>query len=80
MQKNRNKDLVRNLLSDVFDFAEHQEKGTYDFGYRKLVTKKCNVAALNKAPGVADAENIMSSIDLYVPHYTPSTSQQGIIP
>ena len=27
------------MLSDIFGFAEHQEKGTYGFGYKLTLTR-----------------------------------------
>ena len=30
------------------------------------------------APGVVDARDVISGIDLYIPHYTPSIDQQAI--
>ena len=62
------------LLKDVSRFAEHQEKATYGLGYKLTLTRNKNDSVIDKATGVADAR-----IHLYVPQYTPSSQQQGIL-
>ena len=67
------------MLKDVFGFAEHQEKVTYGLGYKLTLTRIKNDAVLDKAVGVADVRIKNDHIPSYVPHYTPSIQQQGIL-
>ena len=67
------------MLEDIFGFAERQEKATYGLGYKLNVTRNKDKAAINKAPGIADARTKIDHIHWYVPHYTPSIQQQGIL-
>ena len=66
-------------LKDVFGFAEGQEKATCGLGYKLTLTEDKNGAALGKAPVIADARIKNDNIHWYVPHYTPSIQQQGIL-
>ena len=70
---------VRYYLKDVFGFAEHQEKGTYAFGYELTLTRNTDNAVLNKANATNNAKIKINSIEWYVPHYTPSMQQQSIL-
>ena len=67
------------MLKDVFGFAEHREKSTYDLGYKLTLIRNKNDAVVDKAAGIADARNKIDHIQWYVPHYTPSIQQQGIL-
>ena len=67
------------LLKDVFGFAEHQEKATFGLGYKLTLTRIKDDSVLDKANGIADARIKIAHIHLYVPHYTPSITQQGIM-
>ena len=67
------------LLKDIFGFAENQGKGTYGIGYKLTLTKNSDNAVLNKANATNNAKIKINSIDWYVPHYTPSLSQQKIL-
>ena len=70
---------VRIMLKDIFDFAEHQEKATYGLGYKLTLTRNKDEAVIDKVAGIADARIKIHHILWYVPHYTPSMSQQGIM-
>ena len=67
------------MLKDVFGFAEHREKTTYGLGYKLTLIRNKNDAAVDKAAGIADARIKIDHIQWYVPHYTPSIQQQGIL-
>ena len=67
------------MLKDTFSFAERQEKATYGFGYKLKVTRKKDEAAINKAPGSADARSKINYIHWHVLHLKPSILKQGIL-
>ena len=69
----------RIYLKDVFGFAEHQEKTTYGLGYKLTLTRKSDNAVLNKTNATAIRKIKANSTDWYVPHYTASLKQQGIL-
>ena len=70
---------LRNMLKDVFSFAEHQEKATYGLGYKLTLTKNKDDAVIDKAGGVADDRFKIDHIHWYIHHYTPSIQQQSIL-
>ena len=70
---------VKIMLKDVFGFAECQEKATYGLGYKLTLTRNTDEAFIDKAGGIAEARNKIDHIHWYVPHYTPSMKQQGIL-
>ena len=70
---------VRIYLKDVFGFAEYQEKGTFGLGYKLTLTRNTDNAALNKANAINNGKIRINAIEWYVPHYTPSMQQQGIL-
>ena len=70
---------VRIYLKDVFGFAEYQEKGTYGLGYKLTLTRNSDNAILNKANAINNGTIKINAIEWYVPHYTPSMQQQGIL-
>ena len=70
---------VRIMLKDVFGFAEGQEKATYGLGYKLTLTRNKDEAVIDKVAGIADARIKIDHIHWYVPHYTPSMSQQAIM-
>ena len=70
---------VRIYLKDVFGFAEHQEKATYGLGYKLTLTRNNDNAVLNKANATPDGKVKINAIEWYVPHYTPSLSQQTVL-
>ena len=67
------------MPKDVFGFAKHQEKATYGLGYKLTLTKNKDEAVVYKAEGIADAGIKVDHNHWYVPHYTPSIQQQGIL-
>ena len=67
------------MPKDIFRFVEHREKATYGLGYKLPLPKNRDQAVSVKTAGVADARIITDHIHLYVPHYTLSSSQQGIL-
>ena len=67
---------ARNMLKDVFGFAEHLEKTGHVLGYKLTLTRKKDEAALDKAAGIRDPRIKIDLIHWYVPHYTPSIQQQ----
>ena len=62
-------------LKDIFGFAEHQEKGTYGLGYKLTLTRNTDNAVLNKDNAVANGRVKISSLDWYVPHYSPNLEE-----
>ena len=70
---------LKNLLNDVFGFAEHQDKATYGLGYKLTLTRNKDDSIIDKANGIADARIKVDHIHWYVPHYTPSIAQQGLM-
>ena len=70
---------VRIYLKDVFGFAEDQERATYELGYKLTLTRKTDNAVLNKANAINNGKFKISSIEWYVPHYTPFMQQQTIL-
>ena len=70
---------LRIMLKDVFGFAEGQEKATYGLGYKLTLTGNKDEAVIDKVAGIADARIKIDHIHWYVPHYTPSMSQQAIM-
>ena len=73
----KGKNHVRILLKDVFGFAEHQEKATYDIGYQIILTRNKDEAVVDKAAGIGDATIKIDIFHWYVLQYTPSIPQQG---
>ena len=67
------------MLKNDFAFAEHQQKATYGLGYKLTLTTKKDDAVLKKAEAIANARIKLDNIHWYVPHYTPSIPQQGMI-
>ena len=65
------------MLKDVFGFAECQEKATYGLGYKLTQTRNKDDAVIDKAGAIAEARNKIDHIHWYVPHYTPSMTQQS---
>ena len=70
---------VRIMLKDIFGFADHQEKATYGPVYKLTLTRKKDDRLLQKDVALADARIKIDHIHWYVPNYTPSIQQQGII-
>ena len=75
----KGKFYFRIMLKDVFGFSQCQEKGTFGLGCKLTSTRNNDNAVLNKDNTVNNAKIKKNSIDWYVPHYTPSISQQAIL-
>ena len=75
----KNKYHRRIMLRDVFDFADHEGKATYGLSYDLTLTRNEDYVFLNKAEDIVDARINIDFIDWYVPQYTPSNQQQGIL-
>ena len=67
------------MLRYVFGFAEGREKVTYGLGYKLTLTSNKDEAVIDKVAGIADARIKTDHIHWYVPHYTPSMSQQAVM-
>ena len=61
---------ARIYLKNVFGYAEHQEKCSLGHGYRLILTRNTDNAALNKDTGLTNAKVKINSLDWYVPQYT----------
>ena len=70
---------IRIYLKDFFGFAEHQEKGTYDLGYKLTLTRNTDNAVLNKDNAVANGRVKIISLDWYVPLYSPNLEKNNKI-
>ena len=70
---------VRIYLKDVFGFAELQEKATYGLGYKLTLTRASDNAVLKKTIATPIGKIEINSIEWYVPHYTASFKEQGIL-
>ena len=60
---------------DIFGFAEHQAKVTYGLGYKITLTGNTDNAVLNKATATNNAKVKISSLDWYVPQYSPNLEE-----
>ena len=69
---------VQIMLKDIFGFAEHQEKATYELGYKSTLPSNIDNAVLNKDNAINIGKIKISAFDWYVPHFTPSMSKQEI--
>ena len=78
-KKVKGKCLTRIYLKDVFGFAEHQERATYGLGYKLTLTRASDNAVLNKTIATPIDKIKINSIEWYVPDYTASLREQGII-
>ena len=70
---------LRIMLRDVFGFAEGQEKATYGLGYKLTLTRKKDEVVIDKVAGIVDVKFKIDHIHWYIPHYTPSVSQQAVM-
>ena len=48
-------------------------------GYKLTLTRNTDNSVLNKDNAINNAKNKINTIEWYVPHYTPSITQQAII-
>ena len=67
------------MLKVVFGCAEGQGKAIFGLCYKLTLTRNKDEAVIDKVAGIADARIGIDHIHLYVPHYTPSMSQQAIM-
>ena len=67
------------MLKDIFGFPEGRKKATHGLCYKLTLTRNKGVAVWQKAVALADARNKSDHIHRYVPQYTPSIPQQGIL-
>ena len=67
------------MLKVIFGFAEHQEKATYGLRYKLTSTRITDNAVLNKGNEINNGKIKINAIEWYVPHYTPSITQQNIL-
>ena len=70
---------MRIYLKDIFGFAEHQEKSTFGLGYRLTLTRNSDNVVLNIDNATAIGKIKINSIDWYVPDYTASLKEQGVL-
>ena len=77
---------VRIYLKDVFGFAEHHDSFTYGLRYKLTLRRNIDNQVLshpaqaNDAANVALAERvILDDISWYLPHYSPSISNQKLM-
>ena len=70
---------LRIMLKDVFCFAEHQNEATNGLRFKLTLTRNKDDAVIDKAAGIADARKIIEYIHWYVPLYTPSIQQKGVL-
>ena len=75
----KGKHHLRIMLKDIFGFAEHQQKATFGLGYKLTLTRNKDEAVIDKVAATAEARIKIDHIHWYVPHYTPSMPQQGIM-
>ena len=69
---------LRIMLKDILGSTEKQEKVTYGSVYKLTLTRISDNAVLNKDNAINNDEIKIIAIEWYVPHYTPSITQQAI--
>ena len=69
---------VRITLKEKLGFAEYQERGIYGYGLGYILTLTGNIAnaVLKKNNAIDNGKIKINAIEWYVPHYTPSITQQ----
>ena len=77
---------VRIYLKDVFGFADYHDNCTYGLGYKLTLQRNSDNHELSHPAQAHDAANlalagrvIINDKSLYVPHYTPSVSNQKLM-
>ena len=77
---------VRIFSRNVFGFAEHHDNCTYGLGYKLTLQRNDDNHVLSHLAEPNDAVNlalarrvIIDGISLYVPHETPSISNQKLL-
>ena len=66
---------LRIFLTDFFGFAEHQQTAVYGLGYKLTLTGITDNGVLNKTNATSIARNKNTSLEWYVPYYTPSLNE-----
>ena len=70
---------IRVYLKDILGFAEHQVKATFGLGYKLTFTWNSDNSVLNKDNAINKAKIKFDATEWYVPHFTPSISNQAIL-
>ena len=73
------KNHVRIYLRVIFGLAENVEKGTSGLGHKLTLTRNSDNSALNKTNATIVGKSKIKTIEWYVPHYTPTVSNQAIL-
>ena len=68
------------MVKDVFGFSECQGKADFGLGYRLKLTRNTDNAFFNEDNEINNAKTKNNALQWYVPHYTPSISDQAILP
>ena len=74
-KKIKGKYHLRIYLRDFFGLAEHHETATYGLGYKLTLTGIIDNAVLIKANATSIAKSKITSLEWYVPHYSPSFNE-----
>ena len=67
------------ILRDIFSCVEQQQKETFGLGYKLTVTRKTDNSVLIKDRATNIGKIKINIIEWYVPYYTLSISNQGIV-
>ena len=67
------------MLEAAFDFADHQEKCTYDSRNKLTLARLSDNSVLKKANAVNNAKIQTKVIGWYVLRYTPCMEKQNIV-
>ena len=70
---------IRIILRDVFGFAEHHKKATYELRFKLTLTRNSDNSVLNKDKATNIRKIKFNSFEWYVPHCAASISQQDIL-
>ena len=73
-------------VNGIFGFVEHHYKCSYGLGYKKTLQRNSDILVLSHPDQANDAAHraltgrvIIDDISWYVPHYTPSVSNQKLM-
>ena len=70
---------LRIYLKDNFGWAQFQEKGTYELGFKLTLTRNTDNAVLKKDNAINNSKIRINAIEWYVPHYTLSLDQYRVL-
>ena len=70
---------IRIYLKGIFGFTDYQQKATYGLRCNLTLTRNSDNSLLNKAIAINIGKKNINSIEWYMPHYTPSNPQQGLL-